>query len=227
MSCSERKIKILKGRRKTFDLFVQNEKGQPKSVSGWSIIRVKINHASGCLTKYAPVSTGIDEVQKLDLKAADAGNFKLKFQEEITSQLDFDSTAAEIQTALNALNELSGVAVVDQGSGVFEITFSGSDAKREQPMLIISEHDLTLTGSAVDPVVTEETKGEEASGIEIVSEEQGHLKVTLSTDDVALLEVKNDQDIDLYIRIGTEDLDLDPALLQGVLDVEEIQCSGC
>lgn len=223
----ERKIKGLKGRRKTFELFVQNEQGQPADLTGWSIIKLKIAYAAGCLTKYAPKAVGIDEVQSLDLIAADAGSYKLKFGLETSAELAFDDTAAVIQAALNAFFELSGVVVTDTGSNSYSISFEGSDGAREQALLEVVESTLSLAAADVTPTVTETTKGVEANGIDIVEEKCGHLRITLSTDDMALLDVANDQDLDLYVRVGTEDLDIDPEFLKGVLDVEEIVCSDC
>lgn len=220
----ERKIKVLKGRRKTFDLFVQNEQGQPKDITGWSLIRLSIKHSKGCLKKYAPKTPGVDEVQRLNLNNADAGSFAFSFGDEVTPALPFNVTSGQLQTALNDFFELSGIVVSDVSPGVFDITFGGNDGERAQPLLKIASNSLTESGSAVIPVVTEETVGVESSGIEVIQATAGHLKVTLSTDDVALLDVRTDQSIDLYTRIGNEDLDLDPALLREVLDVEEISC---
>tara|TARA_Y100000310_G_scaffold243676_1_gene248243 strand:- start:16939 stop:17604 length:666 start_codon:yes stop_codon:yes gene_type:complete len=220
----ERKIKILKGRRKTFDLFVQNEQGQPKDLTGWSLIRLSIQHSKGCIKKYAPATSGVDEVQRLDLKLADAGSFKLSFSDEVTPALDHDVLAAQIQTELNNFFELSGISVADVSPGVFDITFGGNDGARAQDLLKIQDNTLSESSNDVIPTVTEETVGVEASGIEVVEVKSGHLKITLSTDDVDLISVGPDQSIDLYVRIGTEDLDLDPALLREVLDVEEIPC---
>lgn len=220
----ERKIKVLKGRRKTFDLFVQNEQGQPKDLTGWSLIRLGVKHSSGCVKKYAPKAAGVDEVQRLDLKLADAGSFKLSFGSEVTPDLPFGVTAAQIQTALNDFFELSGITVADVSQSVFDITFGGNDGARAQDLLTVEESTLQESGSDVIATVTEETAGVESSGIEVIEEKSGHLKVTLSTDDVGLLDVRTDQSIDLYIRIGNEDLDLDPSLLREVMDVEEIPC---
>jgi len=223
----ERKIKVKKGRRKIFDLFVQDEEGKPQNLSTQSMIKVSIQTDSGCIVKYAPNSTGIDEIQKLDLKDADSGNFKIQFQSEVTTELAHDSGAAAIQAALNALHELSGVVVADTGLNSYDVSFEGNDGKREQALLIVVDSDLADGGSPITAEVTETTKGEEVSGIEVVEAVCGHLKVTLSTTDVSQLRVANDQSIDLYVRLGTEDLDIDPAFLNDVLDVEENICTVC
>lgn len=221
---SERKIKIVKNRSKRFSLYIQDEFGNPKDITGWSIIRLKIKHGSGCLTKYAPQSTGINEIQQLDLLLADAGNFKLKFKDEVTAELAFDSSIGDIQTALNALFELSGVVVTTPGASKFDISFEGDDGKRQQALIEVIDSTLSLTGNDIVATVVETTEGEEISGIEVVQESCGHIMPLLSQDDVNILDEGNDQDIDLYVRIGTEDVDLDPMFLREILDVETLGC---
>jgi hypothetical protein len=220
----DRKIKILKGRAKSFDLFIQDEKGNPKDITGWSMIRLKIQHSKGFLTKYAPISPGVNEIQRVDLKDPDLGSFKLKFQDETTGSLAFNAGAAAIQTALNALSELSGVTVVDNGLGVYDVTFAGNDGSRAQPLLTVVESTLEDAGDLVAPTVTELTAGRAENGISVVEVKCGQIRVKLSKEDVDLLDIKNDQSIDLYVRIGTEDLDLDPDLLDSILDVLDPTC---
>ena len=220
----DRKIKIVKGRSKRFSLFIQDELGKPKDLTGWSIIRIKIKHGSGCITKYAPESTGLDEIQQLDLLLADAGNFKLKFGDETTSELAFDSTIGAIQTALNALFELSGVVVTTPSASTFDISFEGNDGKRQHALITVVDSTLSLTGNGLIATVTETTQGEEISGIDVVEEKCGHIMPLLSQDDVNALDEGNDQDIDLYVRIGTDDVDLDPMFLREILDVETLGC---
>ena len=121
-----KKIKILKGRGKTFSLYVQDESGNPRSIEGWSLIRVSIKHATGCLKMYAPRTAGQDEIQELDLKAPTAGTYVLAFGDETTTELAFDATAQQIQDALNALNELSGVVVAALEEGISHQSNVGS-----------------------------------------------------------------------------------------------------
>ena len=223
----EQKIKILKGRSKNFDIFIAEKDGTPKDITGHSLIRLRINHETGCLTKYSPKSAGQNEVQRIDLKDPDAGNYSLKFGSETTGVLAFSAAAATIEAALNALNELSGVTVAAIGLGVFDVTFGINDGFRDHPLLEVIESDLSDGGSSVIPDVTVTQEGEEPNGIEVVEAKCGHLKVFLSSDDVALLRVANDQDVDLYVRIGTDDLDVDPQDLKAVLDVEEVPCGDC
>tara|TARA_R110000803_G_scaffold162194_1_gene225816 strand:+ start:23465 stop:24130 length:666 start_codon:yes stop_codon:yes gene_type:complete len=220
----DRKIKILKGRAKSFDIFIQDEKGNPKDITGYSIVRINILHSKGCLTKYAPIENGVNEQQVLDLNGPDAGAFKLKFKNETTASMAFNVAAGTMATELNALKELSGITVIDNGGGEYEITFAGNDGSRSQDLISVVESTLTLIGSAVVTTVIETQEGSPENGISVVEVKCGQIKIKLSQEDVDLLDVRNDQDIDLYVRIGTEDLDLDPILFKGVLDVTN---SGC
>lgn len=79
----------------------------------------------------------VDEVQHLELGAASAGTFTLTLGNSTTAALDFDATAAEIQTALRALSVIgsTGVTVADGDPTGFDITFAGPLASTNLPLL--------------------------------------------------------------------------------------------
>jgi len=220
------KIKAVKGRAKSFEIIVQDTNQKPKDLTGFSVIRLKINYDGGCLTKYAPKTAGVDEIQTITFPSIpDGGSFKIKIGDETTAAIAFGATAAAIAAAINALNEYSGAGVVgDISSGSSAVTFATDDGSREQPAMEIVENSLTIAAVAVTPTVTETLKGAMAHGIEVVEAKCGSLKIFLSKDDVDLLDVKNDQDLDLYVRIGVDDVDMEP--IRQALDVEQVEC-GC
>ncbi len=116
----------------------------------------------------APVN-GTDEVQTITLSAAPAsGKFKLEFEGFTTPALDFDASAAEVQTVLNALPSIGagGVAVGLVGQ-VYTVTFSGANlAKRAQPMISVVDNTLlTSEEAAVTTVVAEGTAGVTATAM--------------------------------------------------------------
>lgn len=223
----DQKIKVLKGRAKSFDIFITEKDGTPKDITGHSLIRLKVNGEKECVTKYAPKSSGQNEIQRIDLKAPDAGAYALKFGSETTSSLAFNASAGTIAAALNALNELSGVTVTDIGSGVFDVSFEIGDGFRDHPPIEVVDSTLSASGSPVTPDVTVTQEGEEPNGIDVIEEKCGHIKVYWSTSDVEKLKVGTDQSLDLYVRIGTDDLDVDPLELKDVMDVESVACSEC
>lgn len=95
---------------------------------------------------------GTDEVQILTFSAVPtSGSFKLKYLDQETTTLTFSATAANVQTALNGLADLSGMVVTGNFTIGFTINFNGDDGKQDQPMLVVTNNTL-LNG--VTPVTT-------------------------------------------------------------------------
>jgi uncharacterized phage protein gp47/JayE len=106
------------------------------------------------------VHAGIDEVQKLSFDSVPTGGtFKLQFGGQDTPAMDQTTTNTDIQNNLNALNDLSEVAVTGDFATRFTVTFAGADGKQDQALLIISENTLVDGATQVIITVTEETKG--------------------------------------------------------------------
>jgi len=103
--------------------------------------------------------TGADEVQDVAFSATPtSGSFRLAYEDESTALIPFTADAAAIQTALNNLNDLSGVTVTGTFASSFEITFAGSDGKTNQPLLTVLDNTLA-TPSAVTVTITVLTAG--------------------------------------------------------------------
>lgn len=220
-----KKIEMIKGRGKVFELFIVDKDGRPKDITGWSLIRLGILHDKGTLKKYAPKTAGTDEVQTLAFSAVpDAGTWALTFDDETTGDLAFDADNAAIQAAINALNEFSDVVVTGSYAVGVVLTFSADDGLREHPLAESVIDGLEEAGSVVTIIPSETTKGIAPNGVDVKEEKCGHLEVELSNEDLDLLNVANDQNIDLYVRIGTKDLDFDPRSLIGILDVSQLDC---
>jgi hypothetical protein len=72
-----------------------------------------------------PAPSGPDEVQNLTVEATE-GQFKLSFRGQTTSDLPFNATSAEVQTALRALSSIGSSGVDVTGTpGAYVITFAG------------------------------------------------------------------------------------------------------
>jgi hypothetical protein len=71
-----------------------------------------------------------NEIQNLALGSPTAGNFTLTFGAETTAAIAFDASAANIQSALESLNNIGSgnVTVTGDGSGGFDIEFVGNKA---------------------------------------------------------------------------------------------------
>jgi uncharacterized phage protein gp47/JayE len=102
---------------------------------------------------------GTDEVQTISFSGVPtAGSFRLNYEDEQTSLISFNATAAQIQSALNALTKLSGVTVTGSFSSNFVVTFAGDDGKLPQPLLTVSNNTLT-NPNPVTVTITETTAG--------------------------------------------------------------------
>jgi len=101
---------------------------------------------------------GVDEVQNIEFSITPTGGtFTLKYNTEETAALNYNASNTDIQTALNNLSSLSGVAVTGSIAADFVVTFSGNDGKQPQPLLTVGTNSLT---PATTITITETTNGE-------------------------------------------------------------------
>lgn len=113
-----------------------------------------------------------NEVQQLALGSPSAGTFTLSFGSETTAALDYDATAGEIQTALEALENIgSGNVSVASGTD-FDITFQGTLANAKLPKLTgdatsLTDGEITITrtttGSEGDDLIMTVYEDEEGT----------------------------------------------------------------
>jgi hypothetical protein len=112
----------------------------------------------------APVN-GTDEVQTITPDAAPAaGTWRLSFEGAVTTALDFDATAAEMQAALRALPTIGadGVTVaLDAGTGVYTVTFGGGNMQKlAHPLIVVAANSVVdAAQAAVTWTVAEGTPG--------------------------------------------------------------------
>jgi autotransporter-associated beta strand protein len=85
-------------------------------------------------------SPGASAIQTVTVTGT-AGTFNLTFNGQTTTDLAYNATAAQVQSALNALSSIGGVngsVTVMQVNGVYTVTFGGSFTGLNQPALIAS-----------------------------------------------------------------------------------------
>lgn len=112
------------------------------------------------IDKTATLIAAVDEIQNLAFSAVpDAGNWSLTFDGQTTSVLAFNASALDIQNALNALSNLSGVSVAGSYGAGFNVTFAGADGSVDQPMLVEASNTLTASAAGVTLTITESVKG--------------------------------------------------------------------
>lgn len=92
---------------------------------------------------------GVDEVQTISFVGIPAsGGFKLTYEDETTAVIDWNDAAADVQSALRALSDLSEVEVTGSFAAGFTITFSGADGKINQPLLVVTDNTLQTSAPA-------------------------------------------------------------------------------
>jgi uncharacterized phage protein gp47/JayE len=117
---------------------------------------------------------GVDEVQTLTFGATpDAGSFRLSLNGEETALINFNSLAADVENALNALSSLSSVLVAGDFLTGFVITFQGVDGKEDKPLLEVVSNTLTASTVAVTTSIVETTKGVPSGSATLEAEDIG------------------------------------------------------
>lgn len=115
--------------------------------------------------KVGPFQSGTvnNEVQTLNLGAATAGTVTITFDGETTGAIAFNATAATVQTALEALSNVSPGDIVVTGGplpGAITLTFGGKYAGVNVPEITVTP--TGLTGGTV--TVATSTQGGAAAG---------------------------------------------------------------
>lgn len=84
------------------------------------------------------------ELQDIYIARATGGTFTLRFQGETTAAIDFDATAAEVQTALEGLAVIApGDVVVTDIQAGWRVTFAGNYSALDVPQLVVDYSGLT------------------------------------------------------------------------------------
>lgn len=106
------------------------------------------------------IAAGTDEVQTIEFSSVpDAGEWTLIFDGEETGTLLYNDTNSTVETALNALSNLSDVTVTGDYTSGFTVTFAGTDGSIDQPLLQIGTNTLTTASITVNTEFTEVTAG--------------------------------------------------------------------
>lgn len=106
------------------------------------------------------VHAGINEIQRLTFSAVPVtGTWSITYNGQTTSSLAYNASTATIQTALNALSNLSGVVVTGGYSSYIQIEFAGTDGEKDHVMVSTAN---TLADGGSNPITitpTEYQKG--------------------------------------------------------------------
>lgn len=118
---------------------------------------IYVEPVAGALSLTAPAGAGgtpaVNETQNIDYTATvSGGTFTLTFDGETTTALDWDSTAGEVQTALEALSNLApGDVVITLGPGPADMlaTFGGNYAGVDVPLMVADDASITGGGTVI------------------------------------------------------------------------------
>jgi len=110
-------------------------------------------------------TTAVDEIQTLTISGCGAGEtFTLTYGGQTTAAIDYDATAAEVETALEALSTIGSGNVSCVGgpcnTAAVTITFEGTLAGQDVNLITIDDTGLTGTGT-----VAETTAGRAVQGV--------------------------------------------------------------
>jgi uncharacterized phage protein gp47/JayE len=160
----------------------------------------------------ATIAAGTDAVQTISFSSVpNAGAWTLLYDGEETGSLAFNSNAAAVEAALNALTSLEDVTVSGNYTSGFTVTFGGVDGQQVQSLLQTGSNTLNLSSvqtlvtflttiPGVEPNVTANVQAVNAGQIPAYS---GTLTV-IDTPVAGLSEVINLLDIDMGKDIETD-----------------------
>ena len=139
------------------------------ALDGLSDVIVAGNYTDGFTVTFAGVDAnmaqpnftfsnpGVNEIQCLEFSGTpNAGNFSLNFNGQTTAVLGFNSTALQIQTALENLSNVGAGNVQVSGNfgNNFNITYINALAKTNWPQLTVPSNSLTNSTSVTSVITT-------------------------------------------------------------------------
>jgi uncharacterized phage protein gp47/JayE len=124
---------------------------------------------------------GDNSIQELSFSdVPDAGDFTITYRGQTTAAIPFNATAQDVEDALNALPNLSGVVVTGNFSTDFVIEFDGDDGLQPQPLLSAVSN-LTESMAAVSITVAETQQGTPQASVDVEALEPGPTGAPLFT----------------------------------------------
>jgi len=97
-------------------------------------------------------ASGVAEVQRVTINnGPTAGTFTLSFEGQTTGAIAFDAAAGTVETALEALSNITAVAVTGNAGGPYTVTFSNPSGDVGE----MTGSGASLTGSRVDIATTQ------------------------------------------------------------------------
>lgn len=136
----------------SINLNVIDQKGQQSRATIGTTVAGNFVYSSVNGFVYKNLPGTVSEVQSVTVTGTDPDTFSLTFNGQTTTALSPIATAAQVQTALNALSSIGGVGgsvSVGLATGVYTVTFGGTLAGTPLPQMTS-----TVTGGVVAAVAT-------------------------------------------------------------------------
>lgn len=189
--------------------------GTPATViPAGSIVSVLGNSTAKFVTiSPATIEAAVNEVQKIFFSSVpDSGQFKINFNGQVTAFIAYNASTAAIESALEALSNLTDVVVTGDFTNGFTVTFQGVDGGINQPLMTIQNNTLQLGMVGVNVTVQELTKGHgnevdiacEAQTAGVVAAPSGTLTV-IETPVFGWATVNNALDADIGTNVETDE----------------------
>ena len=141
---------------KVSELTISAEAGQPLTVS--------LDLLGREAKRLTAAPSDVAEVQTVTVTGTPTGgDYKLGFGDQTTGVITYNSSAADVQTALRALSNISatGVSVTGSAGGPYTVTFANEYATVDVPLITLDDNDLT-GGTAPSVTIVETTPGSAA-----------------------------------------------------------------
>lgn len=133
----------------------------PSTLGDVSLITVDDSKLKYSIDKTQTGSAGTDEVQTITLTNTEGGTFTLTHSASTTAAIDWDASAANVQSALNALG-IATFTVTGSAGGPYAVTFGGALAAQDVANFTYST--ASLTGSTASGTITTTQQGATDSG---------------------------------------------------------------
>lgn len=148
------------------------------------------------MTDGITMAAGANEVQTMTITGTPTGGtYKLAFRGAETAAIQFNANAAAITSALEALPSIGAGNVVVTGTGPFTITFGGTLAGENMPMVYLANNSLT-GGTTPTVTVVQATKGGWSEyGTELQPILPQHINVYLADTEAGLAAGKLDKTV--------------------------------
>ena len=130
------------------------------------------------------IGAGINETQKIAFSAVPAsGTFKLTFDGETTTAIQYNASIGDIKAAIEALPNMEPIALTGSFASGFVLEFTGTQGASDQPMF--QPFDVLLADGASDPVTVTITENQKGYGphfdVEVVAENTGPTQAPAGT----------------------------------------------